>query len=71
MNIENKMKHEIVNPINWSSTSICCMRFEICMEDGFILELLCKGGMKGVGSIDQEKGEGRLWVVEKRIGGCG
>jgi len=29
------------------------------MEDGFILELLCKGGMKEVGSIDQEKGEGR------------
>jgi hypothetical protein len=35
------------------------MRFELCMEDGFILELLCKGGMKEVGSIDQEKGEGR------------
>ena len=29
------------------------------MEDGFILELLCKGGMKEVGSIEQEKGEGR------------
>jgi hypothetical protein len=35
------------------------MRFEICMEDGFILEILCKEGMKGVGSINQEKGEGR------------
>jgi len=30
------------------------------MEDGFILELLCKGGMKGVASIDQEKGEGMV-----------
>jgi len=24
------------------------MRFGLCMEDGFILELLRKGGMKGV-----------------------
>jgi hypothetical protein len=36
------------------------MRFEICMEDGFILELLCEGRMKKVGSIDQEKGEGKV-----------